>query len=256
MITVGIDVGSITTKAAVFKSNEILVTNIIQTGYNVESASKHVFSGALMATGLSSKEVDCVVATGYGRKRVSFADKAITEITCHGAGAVYLNPAIRTIIDIGGQDSKMLTVDDTGKVQDFAMNDRCAAGTGRFLEVMARAIEVDLEEFGDLSLQAQNPVHMGSYCTVFAESEVLSLISKGKKRENIIAGLHRSIAARFAEMAGTINISGPVMMTGGVSKNIGVVRALEKELQVPILVAPKAQVAGAIGAGIIASTLS
>ncbi len=256
MITVGIDVGSITTKAAVFKSNDILTTNIIQTGYNVASASKHVFSGALMATGLSAKEVDCVVATGYGGKRVSFADKAIAEITCHGAGAVYLNPAIRTIIDIGGQDSKMLTVDDTGKVQDFAMNDRCAAGTGRFLEVMARAIEVDLEEFGNLSLQAQNPVQMDSYCTVFAESEVLSLISRGKKRENIIAGLHNAIAARFAEMAGTININGPVMMTGGVSKNIGVVRALEQKLQVPILVAPKAQVTGAIGAGLIASTLS
>jgi len=256
MITIGIDVGSITTKAAVFKANNILATHIIHTGYNVKMASQHVFSGALMATGLSAKEVDRVVATGFGRKRVSFADKVIQEITCHGAGAVFLNPEIRSIIDIGGQDSKVMVIDDTGQVKDFVMNNTCAAGTGRFLEIMARALEVDLEEFGNMSLNAQKTTHINSVCTAFAESEVLALISKGEKRENIIAGLHSSIADRIADISSQINIETPIMMTGGVSKNIGIVRALENQLKTPIFVAQEPQITGAIGAGLIAYSLS
>ena len=256
MITIGIDVGSITTKAAVVKANNILATHIIHTGYNAKMASQHVFSGALMATGLSPKEVDRVVATGFGRKRVVFADKAITEITCHGAGAVFLNPDIRSIIDIGGQDSKVLVVDGDGQVKDFVMNDKCAAGTGRFLEIMARALEVDLDEFGSISLKAKKIAPIKSTCTVFAESEVLSLISKGEKRENIIAGLNASIAANVAAMFRQISVSAPIMMTGGVSKNIGIVRALEQQLNASIFVAQEAQVTGAIGAGLIASSLS
>lgn len=256
MITIGIDVGSITTKAAVFKANDILATHIIHTGCSTEMAGRNVFSSALMSTGLTAGEVDRVVATGYGRKRVSFADKAITEITCHGAGAVYLNPAIRSIIDIGGQDSKVLAVDDTGKVTDFVMNDKCAAGTGRFLEVMARALEVDLDDFGRISQNAEKATPISSVCTVFAQSEVLSLISKGEKRANIIAGLNASIAKSIATMADQVNLSAPLMMTGGVSKNMGIVRALEAQLNTPIVVAPEAQVTGAIGAGLIASTLS
>jgi predicted CoA-substrate-specific enzyme activase len=256
MITIGIDVGSITTKAAVFKASNILATHIIHTGYNAKMAGQHVFSGALMATGLSAKEVDRVVATGFGRKRVSFADKVIQEIACHGAGAVFLNPEIRSIIDIGGQDSKVMVVDDTGQVKDFAMNNTCATGTGRFLEVMARALEVDLEEFGNMSLKARKIAHINSACTAFAESEVLSLISKGEKRENIIAGLHVSIAERIVEISSQMELNTPIMMTGGVSKNIGVVRALEDQLECPVFVAQEAQITGAIGAGLIAYSLS
>jgi predicted CoA-substrate-specific enzyme activase len=165
-----------------------------------------------------------------------------------------LNPAVRSIIDIGGQDSKAIVADENGSVQDFAMNDKCAAGTGRFLEVMARALEVDIDDFGEVSLKADTPAKISSLCTVFAESEVISLIAKGERRENIIAGIHASIAARVAAMAGRIGLAAPVMMTGGVAKNKGVVSALENKLGQAIEVSPKTQVTGAIGAALIAGS--
>ncbi|MCU0845994.1 MAG: acyl-CoA dehydratase activase, partial [Spirochaetes bacterium] len=202
---------------------------------------------------IARSEVDRIVATGYGRNSVSFADSSITEITCHAAGAHYLNPRIRSIIDIGGQDSKTISVDDAGRVKDFAMNDKCAAGTGRFLEVMARALEVDLDEFGTLSLRSVNPSKISSLCTVFAESEVISLISKGEIRDNIIAGIHESIAARVVAMAKRVGVVPPIMMTGGVAKNRGVVDALEKKLGSPIEVSASAQENGAIGAAVLAA---
>jgi len=244
MITVGVDVGSITAKAAV----------IILTGYNSRTAGEQVFEGVLANAGIESSQVDRIIATGYGRNSVSFADKAVTEITCHAAGAHYLNPDIRSIIDIGGQDSKAIVINENGKVIDFAMNDKCAAGTGRFLEVMARALEVNLDEFGNMSLKADNAASISSLCTVFAESEVISLISKGENRQNIIAGIHESIASRVVAMGNRIGLRDPVMMTGGVAKNIGVVRALEKKINTSISVSKNAQVTGAIGAGLIART--
>ena len=176
----------------------------------------------------------------------------MTEIICHGTGAHYLNPLIRSIIDIGGQDSKAIVLDEKGKVKNFAMNDKCAAGTGRFLEVMARALEVDLDGFGELSLKAGEPSRISSLCTVFAESEVISLISKGERRENIIAGIHESIAARVSSMANRVGIVSPVVMTGGVAKNVGVVKALEKKLGIAVEVSKYAQVNGAIGAAVLA----
>jgi predicted CoA-substrate-specific enzyme activase len=174
---------------------------------------------------------------------------------CHATGARYLNPLIRSIIDIGGQDSKAILLDDRGKVANFAMNDKCAAGTGRFLEVMARALEVDLDEFGRMSLKADLPARISSLCTVFAESEIISLIAKGEKRANIIAGIHESICVRVLAMANRIGIKSPVMMTGGVAKNIGVVRAFEKAIGSPIEVSDYAQVNGAIGAALLAQDL-
>jgi predicted CoA-substrate-specific enzyme activase len=253
MLTIGMDIGSITTKAAVLKDNRILGTRVIFTGYNAESAGNRVLEEILAELGIGRSEVDRIVATGYGRNSVRFADSAITEITCHAAGAHYLNPHIRSIIDIGGQDSKTIAVDDTGRVKDFAMNDKCAAGTGRFLEVMARALEVDLDDFDSLSLQSVNPSKISSLCTVFAESEVISLISKGESRDNIIAGIHESIAARVVAMAKRVGVVPPVMMTGGVAKNRGVVDALEKKLESPIEVSTNAQENGAIGAAVLAA---
>jgi predicted CoA-substrate-specific enzyme activase len=166
-------------------------------------------------------------------------------------GAHYLNPAIRSVIDIGGQDSKAIALTDIGGVKDFAMNDKCAAGTGRFLEVMARALEVDLDDFGDFSLSADQPSNISSLCTVFAESEVISLISKGEKRHNIIAGIHESIAARVVAMAGRVGLKPPIMMTGGVAKNVGVVNALERKTGEKVAVSSQAQITGAIGAALI-----
>jgi (R)-2-hydroxyacyl-CoA dehydratese activating ATPase len=250
MITVGIDVGSITTKAAVVQDGKLISDRLMLTGYNARAAGAKVYGDIIADLGLKSSDVDKIIATGYGRKSVAIADKAVTEITCHAIGAHFLNPAVRSIIDIGGQDSKAIVVDENGGVKDFAMNDKCAAGTGRFLEVMARALEVDINDFGEVSLKADSPARISSLCTVFAESEVISLIAKGEKRENIIAGIHESIAARVVAMAGRIGLSAPLMMTGGVAKNIGVVKALESKTGLVIEVSEKTQVTGAIGAAL------
>jgi predicted CoA-substrate-specific enzyme activase len=256
MITVGIDVGSITTKAAVVKDGKLISDRVISTGYNAQDAGTKVYENIMDELGLNPSSVTRIISTGYGRNSVTIADKAITEITCHAVGAHFLNASVRSIIDIGGQDSKAIVVDENGGVKDFAMNDKCAAGTGRFLEVMARALEVDLDNFGKFSLKADTPAKISSLCTVFAESEVISLISKGEKRENIIAGIHESIAARVVAMAGRIGLSAPLMMTGGVAKNKGVVKALENKTGHSIEVSEKTQVTGAIGAALIASSQS
>jgi len=250
--TVGIDIGSITSKAVLMKEGEILASKVVFTGYNVETAGRKVFDDVLAEAGLPPEAVGRIVATGYGRKGVSIAHESLTEILCHATGAYYQNPEIRFVIDIGGQDSKAILLDDKGRVKNFTMNDKCAAGTGRFLEVMARAMEVNLETFGDLSLQADLPAKISSLCTVFAESEVISLISKGVSRENIIAGIHESIGARVAAMAKRVGLRAPVMMTGGVAKNMGVLQALEEKLGLKIEVSPYAQVNGAIGAAYLA----
>ncbi|PIP38914.1 MAG: 2-hydroxyglutaryl-CoA dehydratase [Desulfobacterales bacterium CG23_combo_of_CG06-09_8_20_14_all_51_8] len=252
MLTAGIDIGSITAKAAILKDGNILGTRVMFTGYNAGQAGKNVMDELIKEIGISVKDLDAVVATGYGRNSVDFATKAITEITCHGAGAHFLNPGIRFIIDIGGQDSKVIRLDEAGRVVDFAMNDKCAAGTGRFLEVMARAMEVDLDGFGDMGNKATLPSKISSICTVFAESEVISLISKGETRENIIAGIHESVASRVAAMARRVGVVPPVMMTGGVAKNSGAVQALERKLETSIEVSEYAQVNGAIGAAVLA----
>ena len=255
MITAGIDIGSITAKAAVMAEGKIRGTRVIFTGYNAEQAGTKVYEELLKELGIEKSDIRRVVSTGYGRNSVKFMDKAMTEIICHGAGAYYLNPRARSVIDIGGQDSKAIVLDEKGKVKNFAMNDKCAAGTGRFLEVMARALEVDLDGFGALSLRAGDPSRISSLCTVFAESEVISLISKGEKRENIIAGIHESIAARIAAMANRLRIAPLVVMTGGVAKNIGVVKALERKIGMAVEVSEYAQVNGAIGAAFLAAGL-
>ena len=255
MYTAGIDIGSISTKAVIMRDGQLLASRVILTGYNAENAGKKVFDAVLDDLQISASAITRIVATGYGRKSLAMADKSITEIMCHATGARYLNPLIRSIIDIGGQDSKAILLDDHGKVANFAMNDKCAAGTGRFLEVMARAMEVDLDEFGRMSLKADLSARISSLCTVFAESEIISLIAKGEKRENIIAGIHESICVRVLAMANRIGIKPPVMMTGGVAKNIGVVRAFEKAIGSPIEVSDYAQVNGAIGAALLAQDL-
>ena len=255
MYTAGIDIGSISTKAVIMRDGQLLASRVILTGYNAENAGKKVFDAVLDDLQISASAITRIVATGYGRKSLAMADKSITEIMCHATGARYLNPLIRSIIDIGGQDSKAILLDDRGKVANFAMNDKCAAGTGRFLEVMARALEVNLDEFGRMSLKADLPARISSLCTVFAESEIISLIAKGEKRENIIAGIHESICVRVLAMANRIGIKSPVMMTGGVAKNIGVVRAFEKAIGSPIEVSDYAQVNGAIGAALLAQDL-
>ncbi|MBN2397267.1 MAG: 2-hydroxyglutaryl-CoA dehydratase [Deltaproteobacteria bacterium] len=255
MITAGIDIGSITAKAAVLSDGKILGTKIGFTGYNARQAGQTVYDDLLRELGMDAPSIERIVSTGYGRNSVAFADKAVTEIICHGAGAYHLNPAVRSVIDVGGQDSKVLAINPDGTVKDFTMNDKCAAGTGRFLEVMARALEANLDDFGALSLKSESPSKISSICTVFAESEVISLIAKGESREDIVAGIHESVASRISSMARRVGVAEPVMMTGGVARNIGVVRALERALDVSIEVSEYAQVNGAIGAAVMAARI-
>jgi predicted CoA-substrate-specific enzyme activase len=255
MRTAGIDIGSITAKAAIFDSGKLLATKIIFTGYNAEIAGIKVYEEVLVEAGIAKNSIEKIVSTGYGRNSVNFVDRSYTEIMCHATGAHFLNPHIRSIIDIGGQDSKAILLDDKGKVKNFVMNDKCAAGTGRFLEVMARAMEVNLDDFGAMSIKSKQPSKISSLCTVFAESEVISLIAKGEQRQDIIAGIHESIAARVSSMVGRVGLQEPVMITGGVARNIGVIHALEKKLGMKIEVSPYAQENGAIGAAILAASL-
>jgi predicted CoA-substrate-specific enzyme activase len=255
MIYAGIDIGSISTKAALISDGKILGTKVIFTGYNAEQAGNEVYDSLLSGLKLDRSSVAAAVSTGYGRNSVKFTAKSITEISCHGAGAHFLSPGVRLVIDIGGQDSKALLIDNEGKVRDFVMNDKCAAGTGRFLEVMARALQVDLDEFGASAPNNESAFKISSICTVFAESEVISLIAKGESRENIIAAIHESVASRTAALTSKMGKVEPVMMTGGVAKNRALVTALEKKLGVPIIVNEYAQVNGAIGAAVLAGSL-
>jgi len=255
MISAGIDIGSNTAKAALIRDRTILGVRVIPTGYHHLKAGSGVFETLLQQVGVSRSDVSTIVATGYGRSSIDFADKAMTEILCHAAGAHFLDPDIRGVIDVGGQDSKAIALDDQGRVDNFAMNDKCAAGTGRFLEVMARALEVSLERMGEVGLTADNPSKISSICTVFAESEVISMIARQEKRENIIAGIHQAAAARVGILAAKIRLRGPVMMTGGVAKNRGMKAALETQLKQPLVISPHCQETGAIGAAVLASRL-
>jgi len=255
MLSVGLDIGSITTKIAVIDGKKLLGTDVSFTGYNVEKAWQDIFRKTLDRMRLEKSAVGRIISTGYGRSSVGIANKTITEIKCHAEGAMFFLSKTRSVIDIGGQDSKFIRIGDDGNVSDFVMNDKCAAGTGRFLEVMARALELDIADFGKLSLLAKKPLPISSMCTVFAESEVISLISKGESRENIIAGIHESIANRMRSMVGVSGFVKPVVLTGGVAKNIGIRNALEKKFNIQIQVPDTAQVNGAIGAAILAQKI-
>lgn len=252
VITAGVDVGSLGTKSVILKDGEIIGRAIIRTGINAIENGTEVLKLALENAGISREEVNYVVATGYGRIDAPYADKTVTEITCHAKGANYIHPGTRTILDMGGQDSKAIRVDEEGNVVDFAMNDKCAAGTGRFLEVMANVFKVSLEELGPLSLRATEVLPISSTCTVFAESETVSLLARGEKPENVIVGIHHAIAHRVSGLLSRVGVAGDLFFSGGVAKNIGMRKAVEEVLGVPV-VEPRIdpQLAGAIGAAVI-----
>ncbi len=205
-----------------------------------------------------ASDIKYIVATGYGRVSAPFANKTVTEITCHGRGAHFISPEIRTVIDIGGQDAKVVSLGEDGRVIDFVMNDKCASGTGRFLESAAQLVlHVPLEDLGRLSSLATNICKISSTCTVFAQTEIVSLLAAGESKENVIAGLHSSIANRVISMAKRVGVKPIVMMTGGVAKNIGVRKALESDLNTEVII-PNGidpQLVGALGAAIIANEL-
>ncbi len=252
MPVAGIDIGSLTAEVVILDNGKILHSVILPTGANSKTVAGKAMEIALDASGLNRSDLDYIVATGYGRVSIDYADKRITEITCHARGAHFLNSSVRTVIDIGGQDSKVILLSEKGRVLDFAMNDKCAAGTGRFLEVMAQALEVELDKLAKLSDQAKNIVSISSMCTVFAESEVVSLIAQGLPREDIALGLHQSIADRTSGLVHRVGLAGKVMITGGVAKNSAVVRALNEKLKVRLIVPPEPQIVGALGAALLA----
>ncbi len=252
MITLGIDIGSLTAKGVLLKDNSILEKHLIQVGYNSKKAGDKLLAELLEKASIDRTEIARIVATGYGRNSIDFADKAVSEIICHGKGIHFLLPDTRTIIDIGGQDSKVIILNAKGTVVNFVMNDKCAAGTGRFLDVMARAMETEIQYFGELSLQSKNPAEISSVCTVFAESEIVSLVAKGENREDITSGIHLSIGRRIYSMVRRVGMVEPVAMSGGVALNIGVIDALEKLLKTEIKTSPLAQYGGALGAALLA----
>lgn len=254
MITAGIDIGASSTKCFILDEDKnILSGNILEIGRSsTRKIGERSFELALADANLKRDDIHYIIATGYGRINAPFADKQVTEITCHAIGAHHLFPSTRTVIDIGGQDSKVIHLNGDGEVLDFAMNDKCAAGTGRFLEIMAQVLEVDIEELGELSLRSEKKIEMSNMCTVFVESEVVSLIAEGRTREDIAAGIHSAIVDRVLSLAHRIGIKEAITLTGGVNKNIGIVHTIRQRLALSVNIPDEPQIVGALGAALIA----
>ena len=255
MIYAGVDAGSRAIKIVLIDAEnmQVIAKGLTDQGVEQDKLTLELFENVLTDNSISRKDVAAVVATGYGRGAVSIADTTITEITCHAAGVCHLMPQAKTIIDIGGQDSKLLRLDGDGKVRDFAMNDRCAAGTGRFLEVVAQRLGVKLDSLGKLAAASRSPAVISSMCVVFAETEITGLLADGKAREDIVAGVQAAIANRIVSMAGR-NIDVPVIFTGGVAMISGMDGALQAALGKNITISPDPQMTGALGAAILASS--
>ena len=248
----GVDIGSASSKCVILNGTSNIVAQAVIPSGTGTSGPRRSVEAALSGAGVSSEKISCVIATGYGRNTYEGADESISELTCHAKGAVWILPGVRTVIDIGGQDVKALSISEKGSLSNFVMNDKCAAGTGRFLDVMARVLELDVCELEAFDDMADGIVPVSSTCAVFAESEVISQLAKKAPLPNLIAGIHQSVASRAASLMKRIGIVEPVLMTGGVAINDGVVRALVRSLGVHIETSPYSQIAGALGAALIA----
>ncbi len=252
MYFAGVDIGSTITKAVIIDRDEKICSRVIgPTGAEHRRLANKVMEEALGQCGSSFDEIDYVVATGYGRFNVPFADQQITELSCHARGVASFFPGVKTAIDIGGQDAKGLKISN-GKLVDFVMNDKCAAGTGRFLEVIAETLGLKVEDLGNISLKSTNRAQINSTCTIFAQQEVVFRLSEGLPVEDILAGLHESIASRVTTMVKRLRIEPDVVLTGGVAKNIGVVQAVRDNLECEVLVPEEPLLSGAVGAAILA----
>ena len=252
----GIDIGSVTTKAVIIDEHEDIVAySLIPTNYNRQKSGDDVLALALEKIGKSKYYIKYIISTGYGRRAFTSSDEVLPEIICHAKGTKFLFPKAQTIIDIGGQDSKVIELDENGNVKRFAMNDKCAAGTGRFLEVLTeRILNLDINDLGPLSFRCKNPCILTSVCTVFAESEIISYLSENKAKEDIVCGMNKAIAKRVISIgtAGLINYMEPIVFSGGVAKNIGVVSAIEEELGKKVVIPKEPQITAALGAAIFA----
>ncbi len=250
-VAVGMDIGSTTAKCVLLREGEIIGRSLNPVGVDIVRDADRALQLALQDAHLDRGDVGFTTGTGYGRFKIQFGQLAVTEISCHARGAHFLFPKTRLVVDIGGQDTKAIRVNERGEVVDFAMNDKCAAGTGRFLDVCAGALGLDVADIGPLSLNSRHPVRVTSTCTVFAESEVTSYVSRGKEPQDILAGLHASIANRSLSLLQRVGIEPEVTFTGGVSRNEGMVRALSQRLGLPVNVSPLSQYMGAIGAALV-----
>jgi len=255
MITAGIDAGSRSTKVVLFDSagSKVLATGLADQGIDQNGLASRLLDLACRDAGLLRGGVSCVVGTGYGRNALRFADSTVTEITCHARGVHFLAPEARTVIEIGGQDSKCISLEDGGRVRDFWMNDRCAAGSGRFLEIVADRLGVPLSDLGELGRASHAPATISSMCVVFAETEIIGLLAQGVAPPDIAAGVQNAIASRVAALIGRCVVE-PVCFTGGVALQQGMVRALAAALACPIRTSPMPQYTGALGAAILAAT--
>lgn len=250
--TAGVDIGSSSSKAVILKNGkEIIATEVLQFGIGSNS-SRNILSKILEKSQLKLDDIEKLVVTGYGRFTFQGADKQISEISCHAKGVSFLIPDTKTIIDIGGQDVKAMSLNERGDIKQFFMNDKCAAGTGRFITVMSKILEVPLEEMAIYDSRSTEAATVSSTCTVFAESEVISQLSKGVKPEDIIAGVHNSVAHKVGSLANRTSLEDKIVFCGGVAQNHGVVRALNETLRKEIIVAPNPQTTGALGAAIFA----
>jgi predicted CoA-substrate-specific enzyme activase len=252
MFVAGIDIGSRGSKAVIMEDNNIVSHVICDTGPESVKTAQMTIAEALKGTGLSLEDFSYVVATGYGRVLVPFANTNISEISCHARGAHWYFPSVRTILDMGGQDCKAINVDDRGRVTNFIMNDKCAGGTGRFLEVIADVLQVPLEEIGGLSLESTKDIPFSTICAVFAKSEALTLLKKGTAKSDILSGLHDAIAVRCHNLLKRVSIESDFTITGGISKNIGMVAKIKKKLGMEPILAPDPQIIGALGAALFA----
>jgi (R)-2-hydroxyacyl-CoA dehydratese activating ATPase len=252
----GLDLGSTMTKLVIIDMHERICSRVIyHSGAEHRRLANKVMEEGLERAGLNFESIDYVVATGYGRMVVPFADRQITELTCHTRGLFQIFPHVRLAIDIGGQDSKVMQISN-GKLLDFAMNDKCAAGTGRFLEIIASTLNLKIDELGDISLKSERKVHISSTCTVFAQQEVIKRLSEGLPIEEIVAGIHDAIASRVARMADRLIVEPDVIFTGGVAKNIGMIKALEERLGCKVMVPAEPLLSGALGAALLGKKIT
>lgn len=252
-LAAGIDVGSTQTKAVLLDTKRAIVAKVlIDTGANVKKAGQRALDAVIEQSKASRGDIEFVVGTGYGRYKIEAGDTQVTEISCHARGAHMIFPATRTVIDMGGQDTKAIKVGPEGDVQDFCMNDKCAAGTGRFLAGAADVLGLTLDEIGGISLKGTKPVRLTSVCTVFVESDILSYLAQKKKVEDILAGVHQAIAARTIGLVRRVGVESEVTFTGGVGRNIGMIKALEEKLGVTLNVGPESHYMGALGAALFA----
>jgi len=252
MITAGVDLGAETVKMVVLRDGQVLGSSVVRAGLDRRASAEEALEIALKQSGLSRGDIKHITATGIGRKEAGFAQDSVTEIAADARGAAYLFPSVKTVIDVGAEEARGIRVDGTGKVVDFAKNEKCAAGVGSFVESMARALELKLEDMGPLSLKSQKEIPMNVTCVVFAESEVVSLIHARTPKEDIARAIHEAIATRTTSMVRRVGIEKEVVLIGGVARNPGVVERLKKHLGVDILLPENPQTVGALGAALIA----